>query len=92
MATRDYKQEWKTAKQRGEGEDNAMRHRARYAMEKAGKVAPNDGKDVGHKTAVGKGGSNTPSNLKVQSKADNRSFSRNADGSMKSETSKKEKK
>lgn len=92
MATRDYKQEWKTAKSRGEDEDNAMRHRARYAMEKAGKVAPNDGKDVGHKKAVSKGGSNDHSNLKVQSKSDNRSFSRNPDGSMKSETSRKEKK
>jgi hypothetical protein len=92
MATRDYKQEWKTAKARGEGEDNAMRHRARYAMEQAGKVSPNDGKDVGHKKAVGKGGTNTTNNLHVQSKSDNRSFSRNSDGSMKSETSKKEKK
>ncbi len=89
---RDYKQEWANAKARGEGEDNATRHRARYAMEKAGKVAPKDGKDVGHKTAVSKGGSNAPSNLSVQSKSDNRSFSRNADGSMKSETSKKERK
>ena len=90
MATRDYKQEWKTAKARGEGEDNAMRHRARYAMEQAGKVSPKDGKDVAHKTAVSKGGSNATSNLKVQSKSDNRSFSRNPDGSMKSEKSKRE--
>lgn len=89
---RDYKQEWATAKARGEGEDNATRHRARYAMEKDGKVAPKDGKDVGHKVAVGKGGSNAPSNLAVQSKAANRSFSRNPDGSMKSETSAKERK
>ena len=89
---RDYKQEWKTAKARGEGEDNATRHRARYAMEKDGKVAPNDGKDVGHKQAVGKGGSNAKSNLTVQSKTANRSFSRNPDGSMKSETSAKERK
>lgn len=88
---RDYKQEWKTAKARGEGEDNATRHRARYDMEKAGKVSPNDGKDVGHKTAVSKGGSNAMSNLSVQGKTENRSFSRNKDGSMKSETSRKEK-
>jgi hypothetical protein len=89
--TRDYKQEWATAKARGEGVDNATRHRARYAMEQAGKVSPNDGKDVAHKKAVSKGGSNAPSNLKVQSKSDNRSFSRNADGSMKSEASPKKK-
>lgn len=87
---RDYKREWDLAKKRGEGEDNATRHRARYAMEKEGKVAPNDGKDVGHKTAVSKGGSNARGNLEVQSKSANRSFQRNPDGSMKSETSKRE--
>ncbi|NCQ33517.1 HNH endonuclease [bacterium] len=87
---RDYKQEWKTAKARGEGEDNATRHRARYKMQKDGKVAPNDGQDVGHKLAIKRGGTNTPANLSVQPKTANRSFSRNPDGSMKSETSKKE--
>lgn len=89
MATRNYKQEWDNAKKRGEGEDNATRHRARYAMEKAGKVSPGDGKDVGHKQAIKRGGSNAPANLEVQSKSENRSFSRNPDGSMKSETSKR---
>lgn len=89
---RDYKREWELAKKRGEGVDNATRHRARYEMEKEGKVAPNDGKDVGHKTAIKRGGSNAPSNLEVQSKSANRSFSRNPDGSMKSETSKRERK
>ena len=89
---RDYKQEWATAKSRGEDTDNAMRHRARYAMEKEGKVSRNDGKDVGHVTAVKRGGTNAPSNLKVQSQSENRSFARNKDGSMKSETSRKEKK
>ena len=92
MATRDYKQEWGNAKKRGEGTDNATRHRARYAMEKSGRVAPNDGKDVGHKQAIKRGGSNALSNLMVQSKTANRSFSRNPDGSMKSETAKKERK
>jgi hypothetical protein len=92
MSDRNYKREWATAKARGEGEDNATRHRARYAMEKAGKVSKNDGKDVGHITAIKRGGSNAPSNLKVQGKTENRSFARNPDGSMKSETSKKERK
>lgn len=89
---RNYKQEWANAKARGEDEDNAQRHRARYEMEKAGKVHRNDGKDVGHKTAVKRGGTNAPSNLTVQSQSENRSFARNKDGSMKSETSKKERK
>lgn len=85
---RDYQQEQKTAKARGEDKDSATRHRARYAMEKAGKVSPNDGKDVAHKRAISKGGSNAQGNLEVQSKTENRSFSRHKDGSMKSERSK----
>ena len=89
---RKYDQEARTMKERGQDRDNAERHRARYEMEKAGKVSPNDGKDVGHKTAVKRGGTNAQSNLTVQSKSENRSFARNKDGSMKSETSKKERK
>ena len=89
---RDYEQEAKTAKQRGEDKDSAARHRARYQLEKEGVVHRNDGKDVGHKQAIGKGGTNSRSNLEVQSKSENRSFSRNKDGSMKSEVSRKEKK
>jgi len=87
---RNYKQERATAKQRGEHTDDATRHQARYAMEKAGRVKRNDGKDVGHALALSKGGSNDMKNLKVQSKRANRSFARNKDGSMKSETSKRE--
>ena len=89
---RNYKEEWKDAKARGEGDDNAQRHRARYAMEKAGKVHKNDGVDIGHKKAIKRGGTNAVSNLEVQSRSENRSFSRNSDGSMKSETSRREKK
>ena len=88
---RDYKREWATAKERGEDKDSNTRHRARYQLEKEGKVSPNDGKDVAHKKALSKGGSNGTANLSVQSKATNRSFSRNPDGSMKSERSRKEK-
>ena len=89
---RDYAQEARTMKERGQDKDNAERHRARYAMEKAGKVHVGDGKDVGHKRALGRGGSNTLSNLEVQNPGANRSFARNSDGSMKSEISKKERK
>ena len=86
---RDYKQESATAKRRGEDKDNNARHRARYKLEKEGKVRRNDGKDVGHVKAISKGGSNDTSNLQVQTVAENRSFSRNPDGSMKSEKSRK---
>lgn len=89
---RDYKQEAATAKARGENADDAARHRARRAMVKAGEVSVGDGKDVGHKRALSRGGSNGRGNLEPQSMSANRSFARNPDGSMKSETSKRERK
>jgi hypothetical protein len=51
-----------------------------------------DGKDLDHKKPLSKGGSNTLSNTRVTTKTANRSFSRNTDGSLKSQTSKKERK
>ena len=48
--------------------------------------------DVGHKKGVSKGGQNGLANLFVQNPGENRSFSRNKNGSMKSETSKRERK
>ena len=85
---RDLKQEYKTAKARGEigtghNSDNAKRHRLRRQLEKEGKVHTGDGKDVDHKRALSKGGSNSPGNARVVSPSTNRSFPRNPDGSMK---------
>jgi len=87
---RDYKQERKTSKARGEigGSDspNAKRKRLRRLALKKGMVKPGDGKDVDHKKALSKGGSNTLKNARVVSASDNRSFPRNKDGSMKKNT------
>lgn len=58
-------------------------------MIKAGKASKGDGKDVGHKKAISKGGLSLMYNLKMQTKAANRSFSRRKDSSMKSERSKR---
>lgn len=85
---RDYKQEAKTATARGErggpdGGDNAKRSKLRRQMIKEGRVHRNDGKDVDHKKALSKGGSNSTSNARVVSPSTNRSFPRNSDGSMK---------
>ena len=80
---RDYTQEWKTAKKRGELKGNAERHKLRRAAVKAGMVKTNDGKDVDHVHALSKGGANTLSNARAVSPSDNRSFPRNPDGSMK---------
>lgn len=65
---------------------------ARNAAIKDGLVRRGDGKDIDHKTPLSKGGSNSRSNQRVVSAGTNRSFSRNADGSLKSQTSKRERK
>lgn len=84
---RDYAQEYKTAKARGEvgtGSDsgNAKRHRLRRKMLKLGLVKK--GQDVDHKQPLSKGGSNTVKNARATSPSANRGFPRNKDGSMKS--------
>lgn len=91
---RDYRQEAKTSKARGEidgghNTPSAERKRARRMLEKEGKVHPFDGKDVDHKDPLSKGGSNARSNLRVVGASPNRSYPRNADGSMKMRRSKK---
>lgn len=69
----------------------AMRNKARAMVAKKSGVKPTAIKgDVGHKKAVSRGGKSVLANLFVQSAATNRSFSRKADGSMKSERSKRE--
>ena len=83
---RNYSEEHKTAKARGErgtghdGED-AKRHRARRAALKLGMVKK--GQDLDHKQPFSQGGSNDKSNWRARSPHDNRSFARNPDGSMK---------
>ena len=65
---------------------------ARATAIKAGKAHVGDGKDVDHKVPQSRGGTNAPSNLRVVSASTNRSFSRNSDSSIKSQTSKRERK
>lgn len=57
-----------------------------------GKAKVGDGKDVDHKKPLSKGGTNSDSNLRVVSRSSNRSFARNSDSSLKSQTSRKERK
>lgn len=81
---RDYSQEKVTSDARGEKVKRAERNRARRIMVKKGMVKPGDGKDVDHKVALSQGGAATAvSNLRVRDDSANRSFPRNADGSMK---------
>jgi len=90
---RDYKKElaWEHSKKKNRVKDRAQRNAARATVaKKSGIKATSIKGDVGHKKAVSKGGANSLANLFVQNPGQNRSFSRNKDGSMKSERSKRE--
>lgn len=92
---RDYKKElaWEHAKKKNRVKDRSQRNAARSAVAKKKGVDPKSlNGDVGHKKAISKGGANGLANLFVQDPSKNQSFSRNKDGSMKSETSKRERK
>ena len=67
------------------------RNRARYKLLKEGKVTKGDGKDVAHRVALDKGGTNG-NGVFVQARAANRSFKRDSKGNLVSETSKRERK
>lgn len=86
MKERNYKQEYKTAKARGENgtgssSDDAQRKRLRREALAAGKIKPSD--ELNHKRPLSKGGPNTLSNAEASTPSKNRSFPRNKDGSMK---------
>lgn len=88
---RDYKKE--VAKYTSKPEvkkKRAEQNAARREMAKKGLVHKGDGKDVDHRTPLSKGGGNSSSNLRVVDRSSNRSFSRNKDGSLKSQTSRRE--
>ena len=78
--SRDYKQEYKTQKARGEHEDRMERQRARRKLDAKG--VSRAGKDVAHVKALSKGGSNADG-IRLESPSKNRSFKRKSDGSMK---------
>lgn len=63
---------------------------ARNESNESGRTSKGDGKDLDHVRPLSKGGSNSRSNTRVVSASTNRSFSRNADGSIKSQTSRRE--
>jgi hypothetical protein len=55
---RDYKQEYKNQKERGEHEDRMERQRARNAFDKKHGRSARKGKDIGHNKPLARGGSN----------------------------------
>ena len=82
---------WEHKHKKNRVKDRAQRNAARAAVKKKVGASALQGKDVGHKKAVSKGGSNSLANLFVENPSANRSFKRNAKGAMVSETSKREK-
>jgi hypothetical protein len=88
---RDYKTEYQKYHSRPEQiENRTARTTARRQANAAGITSKGDGKDLDHKTPISKGGTSAKSNLRVVDKGSNRSFSRNANGSLKSQTSSRE--
>ena len=95
---RPYAKEYQQEKARGEHERRMERQKARRAMDKTGKdtngngkADKREGKDVAHRKAIDKGGSNKDG-VYVTTAAKNRSFKRDSQGNLVSETSKKERK
>lgn len=80
MKQRNYGQEYKTQVSRGEHEARMERQRARRKLDKEG--VARKGKDVSHRVALSKGGSNSDG-VTLQAPSKNRSFPRRSDGSMK---------
>jgi len=95
---RPYAKEYQQQKARGEHGNRMERQKARRAMDKEGKDAngngkadKREGKDIAHRKALDKGGSNKDG-VYVTTAAKNRSFKRDSKGNLVSETSKKERK
>ena len=85
--------EWEHKHKKSRVKDRAQRNAARAKVAKAKGTTPTKiAGDIGHKKAVSRGGKNGLQNLFIQNPGQNRSFSRNANGSMKSEVSKRERK
>jgi len=90
---RDYKREYQKYHSSPEQIKNrSERTTLRREANSKGITSKGDGKDLDHKKPLSKGGSNSLSNARVTSKSENRSFSRNKDGSLKSQTSRRERK
>lgn len=95
---RPYKKEYQQQLAREEHEDRMERQRARRDVDKKGhdgngngKADVREGKDIAHKKALSKGGSNKDG-YTIQSPSANRSFKRSASRSLVSEVSKRERK
>lgn len=78
---RPYKKEYEQQVARGEHDKRMERQKARREMDAKG--VDRKGKDIDHKKPLSKGGTNAAGNLRLVSPTTNRSFARNSDGSVK---------
>ena len=78
---RPYKKEYQQQLARGEDTERQKRRRAREELDRKG--VDRKGKDIDHIVPLSKGGSNSPSNIRLVAPQKNRSFSRNSDHSVK---------
>jgi hypothetical protein len=95
---RPYKKEYEQQKARGEHENRMERQRARRKVDKEGadengngKADKREGKDIAHRRALSKGGTNKDG-YTIESASANRSFKRDSKRRLVSETSKRERK
>lgn len=77
---RDYKQEAKYHARPEQKRRRAMRNKAHRTLEKV--MGREIKGDVDHRVPLSKGGSNSRSNLRVQSKSENRSYKRTSSGAV----------
>ena len=88
-ADRKYVQSEKYEDSPEQVKNRVERNKARAKLLKAGKVHKGDGKDVAHVKAADKGGT-IKDGVRVESVSINRSFKRDSNHNLVSETSKKE--
>jgi len=93
---RPYKKEYDQQQARGEHERRMERQRGRRSIDKTGvdangngKADKREGKDVAHVKALDKGGLNK-NGLRIESASKNRSFRRDSQNNLVSETTKRE--
>lgn len=89
---RDYQKENEYKAKPDQIEKRVERNKARRIMMRLGKVHKGDGMDVDHIKPLSKGGANTVSNMRIRTKSENSSFSRNSDKSLKRNVPTKKKK
>jgi hypothetical protein len=95
---RPYKKEYQQQLTRGESQSRLERQRAREGIDNKsadangdGRADIREGKDVAHRVALSKGGSNK-NGVRIEAPSTNRSFKRGSNHKVVSETSTKERK